>query len=187
MIKATALFVLLLTLAGCSSLPPASPGDRHWQLQGRIGLWLGDQQESSQIRWLQCGDNYSQIHLSGPMGVGGAEITSTPYGAQLNYRGEIQQAASAEQLAASIGWPVPVDALRYWLRGQAAPDAPLRADVSPSGNMNALQQLGWSLNFARYNGQQGEAMPGLIEAQRDDMRIKLIVSRWSDASEACAQ
>lgn len=176
-----------LLLSACSSLPPATPGDRDWLMQGRIGLWQGNQQESSQIRWLQCGEHYSHIRLSGPMGVGGADIISDRSGAQLNYKGETRRAQSAEQLATDIGWPVPVYALRYWLRGQAAPNAPLDAQVSPDGQLTQLQQLGWTLQFDRYQDGAGTTRPQRLEARRGDVRLKLLISNWSAAGEDCPQ
>ena len=174
-----------LLLGACSSLPPATPADSHWLMQGRIGLWMGEQQESSQIRWLQCGSDYSRIRLSGPMGVGGAEIISDHYGAELNYKGKTRRAQSAEQLAAEIGWPVPVYALRYWLRGQAAPNAPLEAQVSPDGQLTHLKQLGWTLSFVHKENHSGETLPKRVEAQRQDLRLKLLIGNWSEASEEC--
>lgn len=181
------LIAVLLLVSACSSLPPATSTDSDWLMQGRIGLWMGDQQESSQIRWLQCGRDNSRIRLSGPMGVGGAEIISDRYGAELNYKGETRRAQNAEQLAAEIGWPVPVYALRYWLRGQAAPDSPLTAKVSPDGRLAHLEQLGWTLDFAHDANAREETLPKRVEARRQDVRLKLLISSWSQASEECTK
>ncbi|MBM7424715.1 lipoprotein insertase outer membrane protein LolB [Spongiibacter marinus] len=179
--------VAAAVLTACSNLPPATPGEQHWHMQGRIGLWQGSQQESSQITWLQCGDHYAKIRLTGPVGVGGAEIISDPSGAQLTYKGDVRRAASAEALAADIGWPVPVSALRHWLRGRAAPNAPMAAQLSATGQLSSLEQFDWQIQFARYQHDNTDALPQLIEAQRGDTRLKLIVKSWRNGKQECAQ
>lgn len=187
MINLHRLFIatLVSAISACSSLPPPTAGEQHWLLQGRIGLWQGQQQESSQIRWLQCGSHDSTIRLSGPMGVGGADIRSTAAGAELHYKGEVKRADSAEALAADIGWPVPVTALRHWLRGKAAPGAALSAELSPTGQLSTLQQHGWQIRFSRYQNDRSTALPQLIDARRGDTRIKLLVSNWANGGEDC--
>ncbi len=178
---------LSLLLSACSSLPPAAPNTHHWQMDGRIGLWQGSQQESGQLNWLQCGADYSKIRLSSPLGVGGAEIIATATGASADFRGETRHAANAESLAADIGWPLPVSALRFWLRGQASPDAPLAAQLSTSGQLSELQQYGWHIRFTRHHGDSVDALPRTIDARRDGLRLKLIVKNWRDAQQECQQ
>ncbi len=173
-----------LLLSACASLPPSQIDPQHWQMSGRIGLWQNQQQESGQLSWLQCGNHYSKIRLTGPVGVGGAEIISTADGASVDYRGEHHRAANAETLAADIGWPLPVSALRFWLRGQAAPDAPLSAKLSASGQLSELQQYGWHIQFSRHSDST-DALPKSIDARRDKLRLKLIIKTWRDAQQEC--
>ncbi len=173
-------------LSACTTLPPAQLGES-WQLKGRIGLWLDNQQESSQVDWLQCGDNYSRIRLTGPMGVGGAEIIATAKTATLNYKGDIRHAANAEALASDIGWPIPVSALRHWLRGRPAPNGEIAAHISPNGQITELQQLGWSLQFSYHNAADGDPLPQKIDGRSDFARLKLIVKQWQNAPQECSK
>lgn len=184
--RPAALLVTACLLSGCSTLPPTQLGES-WQLHGRIGLWLEGQQESSQLEWLQCGENYSRIRLTGPMGVGGAEIISTASRATLNYRNDSRSAASAEALAAEIGWPIPVSALRHWLRGHPAPDSEISARMSPNSQITELSQHGWRLQFSYRDSEPGTPLPEKIEGHSDLARLKLIVKQWQDAQRECSE
>ncbi len=175
------LVIAALALAACSSPGTinGSPQGEHWQLQGRIGLWLDDRQESGNIDWRQCGDNSAQLRISGPLGVGGFEIRSNKNGAELQQGDATFHAGSIEELAYQAGWPVPVQALQYWVRGKAAPGAPLRGELDQAGRLKALEQYGWQIRYLDYFN-SAEKLPTKIEATKDQQRIKLIIRNWNE-------
>lgn len=165
-----------LLLSACASINP-STGKNYWRMQGKIGVWYDDQRESGTLDWNQCGPHYFSIALRGPAGIGGVDIDYGADGATLRQGGEEQHAPDAETLAARSGWPIPVDSLRYWLRGRANPNSPQQSQLSPEGKLETLQQSGWQISYSDYA--QDSGLPTRLEARRDAQRIKIIVREWS--------
>jgi outer membrane biogenesis lipoprotein LolB len=76
-LRSLAIFMVLL-ISACAT-PPKPPIDSEsetWQLQGKIGLWYKDTQESATIDWSQCSTEQVRIRLSGPLGATG-ELVDT--------------------------------------------------------------------------------------------------------------
>ena len=126
----------LILLAGCAASPERYHDNsaEHWQLKGKIGLWHGDKKESATIDWQQCGADKLHIRLSGPLGSGAIELFADQHGASLLQNGETRLADNIESLAAQAQWPLPVNALRLWVRGRAAPQMELRSRINTSGH-----------------------------------------------------
>jgi len=175
----------LLILAGCASSPERYPDNsaEHWQLKGKIGLWHGDKKESATIDWQQCSANSLHIRLSGPLGSGAIELVADQHGASLSQNGETQRADNIESLAAQAQWPLPVKALRRWVRGRAAPQLELSTRINTNGQLEQLEQAGWTILY-RYSHPQ-QTLPERIEASSADTRLVLMVRDWSDNVSAC--
>jgi outer membrane lipoprotein LolB len=77
-----------------------------------------------------------------------------------------------------MGWPIPVDALQWWVRGLAAPGAIEAEMLDAEGLLISLGQFGWSIDFDRYDSVAGLVLPKRLTATRDDYRVKLAISRW---------
>lgn len=172
-----ALFVLAtVLLSACATVAPTS-GKDYWRMQGKIGVWYDDQRESGTLDWNQCGSRFFAIALRGPAGIGGVDIRYGPEGAVLVHGDEEQRATNAETLAAQSGWPIPVDSLRFWLRGRANPDYPQQSQLSPEGTLLTLSQEGWHIAYTGYAENPG--LPTRLDARRNEQRIKIIVREWS--------
>ncbi len=181
--------LLLLSLAGCSTLQPGdvAVGGEHWQLSGKLGIWSGDQRDSAQIDWLNCGAHY-RIRLSGPLGGSAAILSSDGHRVTLERRGEDSlSAATAEELAATLGWPLPVSALRHWVLARPVPQQPFQAVTNSDGHLSNMQQLGWQLRFDRYRSRDSSAIPQLLELNGAALRVKLLVRQWQAAPTGCAE
>ena len=77
-----------------------------------------------------------------------------------------------------IGWPLPVDALAWWVRGLQAPGKADAVALDADGRLQSLEQFGWQIEFDRYRTSNGEALPARLEARRGDYRVKLVTGRW---------
>ncbi len=172
-------------LAGCAASPERYHDStaEHWQLKGKIGLWHGDKRESATIDWQQCGPSSMLIRLSGPLGSGAIELTADKSGASLNQNGEIRRADSIEHLAAQAQWPLPVEALRLWVRGRAAPQLELRSRINTNGQLEELEQAGWVIHY-RYSQAQ-QTLPDRVEARSANTRLSLIIRDWNEQTSAC--
>lgn len=177
----------LAVVASACSMTPATPPDSQasqWQLSGKIGLWMGDQQESASITWQHCSPASGRLRLSGPLGSGAIEIVQQPGQVTLRQGGDSRTADSAEQLALEAGWPIPVSALSFWVRGMAAPTSAQESQLSPQGQLRHLQQLGWEIDF---NYGENQQLPNRLEAVTEDQKVVLLIREWMAAPEYCQQ
>src|SRR4029077_9726004 len=58
-----------------------------------------------------------------------------------------------------LGWSVPLRALRYWVRAEAAPGQ-TAALAGPAQQPDTLQQFGWQVNYLGYHQTQGHQTQG---------------------------
>ena len=77
-----------------------------------------------------------------------------------------------------IGWRLPVDALKWWVRGLAAPGKIDHQIIDAEGQLINLQQNGWTVKFSRYDLTNGVVLPKRLNATKDNYRVKLAISRW---------
>ncbi|UTF61322.1 lipoprotein insertase outer membrane protein LolB [Gilvimarinus sp. DA14] len=187
-----------LLLSHCAQLPEQSPDSLNlsanqqalralekWQLQGKLGVRLPDDNGSARLSWQQHNDSFF-ISLSGPLGQGRVEINGEP--GRVVLRDGEHAPISAESPEALIfqatGWDLPVSALRYWVLGLPVADTEVtqlsyRDDQLPE----RFSQLGWQLHFKRYYQQQGLWLPSLLSATTqtpggENIRLTVAINQW---------
>jgi outer membrane lipoprotein LolB len=189
------LLLVLLLLNACTGVPVKEPvsdnkaayRDRaakldtipEWGLVGRISLDDGDHGGSGRLQWDVRSDS-SELDFHGAMGRGAWHLQIDPAGAVLKEANGVEQTASAvnDLIQARMGWPIPVDALQWWVRGLAAPGAIEDEELDAEGLLVKLEQFGWSVDFSRYDSVAGMELPKRLNATRDNYRVKLAISRW---------
>jgi len=150
-----------------------------WSLVSKISLDDGDQGGSGKLRWA-VEPGISELSFHGAMGRGAWNLQTGPQGAFLKMAdGTEQSAADVNDLIQNnVGWPVPLDALHWWVRGLAAPGSAEYREIGPDGLLISLQQFGWNVKFTRYDSVDGIDLPVRMNATQDDYRVKLAISRW---------
>lgn len=150
-----------------------------WGMAGKISLDDGDQGGSGRLQW-DVKPGRSEIDFHGAMGRGAWHLQIGPEGALLKMADGTQQAAAgvSELIQEHIGWPVPLEALQWWVRGLAAPGKVENEQVGPDGLLVSLRQFGWMVDFTRYDSVGIVELPVRLNATRDNYRVKLAVSRW---------
>jgi len=188
--RATAGAALLLTTA-CVSLPPAGdagswPARRaalqslhSWTLTGRIAVASGSEGFSGGLAWRQDGAR-SEIELRSPLGGTALSIrVDDPDFSVTDERGAaLDGEAARELLAAELGAPLPVGALRYWLVGAPAPGVDHRESIGSDGRLASLEQAGWQVRYARYEAVGGLALPARLELESGGVRLRLVAASW---------
>jgi outer membrane lipoprotein LolB len=184
---------VLLFAGGCATLPPAvEPHDwparraalqslDGWMLNGRIAVAAGADGFSGGFDWAQEGER-ADIALSGPMGGtrlaiqvdGGRFRVTDERGA--SYAGEEAERFVAERIGP--GRPLPVAAMRYWLVGAPAPDAPHEETLGAEGRLASLVQSGWRVRYDRYEPVGVLALPARLEMTTEGLRLRVVVSSW---------
>ena len=150
-----------------------------WGLVGKISLDDGDQGGSGRLQW-DAQPEKSTLDFHGAMGRGAWHLQISPQGAVLREaNGDEQSAPGVNELIQDrMGWPIPVDALQWWVRGLAAPGVIENEVFDAEGLLLSLDQFGWRVDFNRYEVIDGLSLPKRLNAHRDNYRVKLAISRW---------
>lgn len=189
---------LVALVSGCARQPwqapePIDSWEQHrqaaaqlesWQVSGKLGLRLPDDNVSARLRWQQEGDQF-RIDLSGPLGQGRVVVRGNSHKVRLTQSGsEPLEASSADELVwQATGWPFPASDLLYWVRGITAPKGDYRIrEYTPEGLLKTLEQDGWTVHFSRYQSSDQLAtdipLPGQLVAEQQDIRLTLIIYQW---------
>lgn len=154
-----------------------------WQLIGKVGFRTPDQASSASLNWQQQGSRFD-IHLTGPFGQGGVELSGTREQVRLNIagRGEFWTSKPEQLLFEQIGWDIPVTTLFHWVRGIPSPNRPATFELDDQGRLATLQQAQWQLNYRSYQRVESLWLPKKIQLQRDQIRLTLVIKRWTHAN-----
>lgn len=146
-----------------------------WQLDGRAAVAVGTQGWQATLDWRQRGDS-SEVHLSGPFGVGAVVLKRTAAGLSLN--GAAPSDAVLGQLQEKLGFELPLDHLRFWLLG--VPDPSMASELKRGDQDRALQliQDGWSVDYDRYIPSDGDVLPAHLVLSREGVRVRIAVDHW---------
>jgi len=192
----------LLLLPACTSLPTtpsvpsAAPLDwpsrraelqaqADFTLKGRLAVAAGDEGFSAGLRWQQR-DRDALIELDGPFGVGGLRLQARGDALQLTTsRGErLDGEAARVELERRLGFPLPLESLRYWVRGVPDPARPAEERLATDApRLAGLSQDGWSIDYTAYLEQPAAgALPRRLSAVREGTRLRLVIEDWSDGN-----
>lgn len=195
--RAMLLMVGALALTACASLPSHAPvgapdeqawsarqGALHalkdWDLSGRVAIADGKDGGSGSLDWQQQ-DEVLRFDFSGPFGAGGVHIQGDADALWVKTsRGDDFVTTDPEQdFAARLRLPLPVLSMRYWMRGMPDPGAPYDKQVDAQGELTQLTQRGWVVEYQAYASVQGYSLPARLTLTRNDVRIKLVLDKWT--------
>ena len=150
-----------------------------WGFVGKLSVDDGRQGGSGRLQW-DVQSKSSELDFHGAMGRGAWHLQISPEGAILREADGAEQAAEGVNalILDRMGWPIPVDALQWWVRGLAAPGPVENVVLTPEGLLLGLEQFGWSVDFNRYDSAAGVAMPVRLDARQGSYRVKLAIGRW---------
>lgn len=197
---------LAVTVTACSSLSPILPPQQAaqaraereraisaieaWNLNGRISLRRDDEAWHASLLWHQIQDIF-QIRIIAPLGQGGAQLAGSAHDVVLQTGDGEFRADSAERLLAEqFGWRLPIDGLRYWTLGLAAPGEVVSANYDETGYLAELNQAGWQIDYHGYTPVTTAVgtinLPGKIFLRRDGLEVRLVVDSWQVTSNGVA-
>jgi len=145
-------------LAGCVTQPQkmASATSRasvSTEYQGRFAVHYADQ--TGQIRdaygnfdWVEQADAVT-LSLRNPLGNTLAIVVATPTTASLELPNQAPRTADnvEDLMQSSLGFPMPVSGLRYWLRNEPAPGSHAKTSEDASGRITQIVQDGWQIDY----------------------------------------
>lgn len=183
--------LVLALLGGCVQQPRQVPTDwqthltavsaqTHWDLQGKIGLRAPGRSGSAFLSWNQTPENYRLV-LSGALGLGRLVLDGDASGVTWQDKdGTTRHHPDASVLIAKAwGWAVPVNALRYWVRGIPDPSLPVDDQVLEQGLSTRFRQSGWTVAPENYSDVGGISLPGRVRLNGETAAITVSISRWT--------
>lgn len=184
---AVLLVSLATLLAGCAALVPTVPGsppaavagDPAFELSGRLAIRQGDQAISANLRWRYDGQAEEMV-ISAPLGAGSVEIERNAAGVTLRAAGRVERAASAEALMrGTLGFALPLDGLRYWVRGQTGPGGvAVRIVRDAAGRIESFHEAGWDVTILVFSAAPLDALPRRIDVASSELQVRLVIDQW---------
>ena len=153
-----------------------------WSMQGRVALSVGDRGGSGRLDWRQQGDAF-EVSLAAPVTRQSWRLAGTHLGATLEgLEGGPRAGRDADVLLReATGWPIPVQAMAWWVRGLASPDAVL--EFGADGRPRRLYAQGWTVDYQEWlpASEPWPEMPRRLQAVRGDARVRVVVDGWEPA------
>lgn len=153
----------------------------HWQAKGRVAASKAGEGGNASFVW-NHEPNFFKIHMFGPFGAGSAELTGN------DQRVMFEQADGKKMLAPNpeevlyhnTGLFIPVSGLSHWIKGIPSPLMSVdHFGVNQYGQLAYLVQSGWRIQFQKYQQINTLSLPEKIQLERGDVRVKLVIKRWS--------
>ena len=187
-LTATAPALIVLTLAGCASvaleraarqaaLPPVQQA---FEASGRLSARHGAEALAANFEWRHAGE-HDELELVSPLGQTIAVLTGD--GARVRLQAADGRVLTAENWSAlteqGLGWPLPVDGLKYWMQGAARVGAPFTSEAGEDGRAAVLRQDGWTIVYQAYT-QTAAAVwrPSRLTASYPEVELRLAIDRW---------
>jgi outer membrane lipoprotein LolB len=184
---------LLVSLVGCTTVSyhPAetflssnkaySSGTKNllsWDMQGAIAVKTNQKGWNASFNWSQRQANY-HLTIFGPLGSNRISLTGNNEHAILTTAERTYEATNAEVLLEQrLGWYIPVNSIYYWVRGLPAPGAISHKVRNAEGQLIAIDQQGWHIEYQSYDKINGLNLPTLIELRNSKVFIRIAIHQW---------
>jgi len=187
---------LLMAVSACSTVPhieapvkdPAAAWRAHsaqmaaihdWDIEGRIAIRSYNEAVNANLRWQQTGDRY-EIDLSGPFGSGAVHLSGAPGAVRLKTDDQDMVADNAETLLYQVtGLLVPIESLKYWIRGLPQPDSGGSQNLDPQGRLAWVEQDRWKVRFRAYAPVSSQQLPVKVFVDNHQLSVRIVIDKWS--------
>lgn len=171
---------LLSACAGTGIRSGGGDNNERWRLSGKIGLRAPQLAESAYVNWRQCGERFD-VRISGPLGQTVARIDGKAEALTLRFEGRepITTRDPESLMQQQLGWSLPIRALRYWVRAQAAPGGDAKIS-GPELQPNGLFQQGWQIDYLAYHQSDAATLPAKLRMSGDqNLQATLLINEWA--------
>lgn len=191
--------LLLLLLSACAPLqkqaghtiqftPPSWSAHQNemasidkWQIKGKLAYRNNTDSGSAWFDWTQHGDKFT-IYLSGPFGVGTVQISGNAQAITLSQPGkaDISSHSPSTLTQRLFGWQLPVEQMRFWVRGiPASSSSGVIKTFNEANMLGSLREDDWQLTISRYQAGPHGQLPGKIKGRSDKLAFTLLLKEWS--------
>jgi len=181
--------VILLAVSGCSSLQSSTSAKPvfpeilttfpdTWTLHGRISVINENENWYARFNWIQEKEDF-QISFTGPLGETELQISQVDRDIRLKTPSYERTSNDLEQLISQeTGWKFPVNSLRYWSYGRPNPDESANVKYNEQQHVSEISQSGWRIQYPKRMQVEQYLLPKKIIATEQNMKIKIIITRW---------
>jgi len=175
-------------LAGCApgalergpteaTLPPVL---QTFEATGRLSARHGAQGLAANFQWRHAGE-HDDLELLSPLGQTIAILAGD--GASVRLQASDGRVLTAESWTAlteqGLGWPLPVDGLKYWMQGTARAGASHTTEAGDDGRAKVLRQDGWTIVYQGYTETTAAGWrPSNMTLSYPDVELRLVIDRW---------
>jgi outer membrane lipoprotein LolB len=159
--------------------PVTADADPAFELSGRLAIRQAEQALSANLRWRFDGQGEEMV-ISAPLGAGSVEIARDADGVTLRTGGRVERAATVEALMrGTLGFALPLDGLRYWVRGQTGPDGvAVRVVRDGAGRIESFHETGWDIVIPAFSPPPLDALPRRIDVASTELQVRLVIDQW---------
>ena len=194
--KINVLIILVLLLGACAQPPKLIPvenpeqvwkvrstylyGREVWKANMSVVGATAEEKFKTRLNWDQNNNSY-QIKLRDFIGRTVAIINgSDSHVSAKTSKGKTYKGETAEELLDEIaGMRIPLDGLRYWLRGLPEPGAKLDSFIlGEDGVAKSMKQNGWQMSYPSYEKFGDIQMPKQVLLAYDDLNLTVNISSW---------
>lgn len=150
-----------------------------WQVDGRVGLSDGRRAGSMGFVW-KYRDNGHFIHLRTTAGGKQWQLRFNADGAVLE-GGEVGRLEGPHPDALveeAVGWPIPVAAMAWWIRGLIPPQGMQELEYGNDGELLRVHQAPWALNYKHFRPYQDLMLPARLDATAENYQVRIAVGEW---------
>ena len=157
-----------------------------WDIHARLVILLEDKVYPVGINWIRQHE-YSSMVIEAPFGQGVIRIESNvSIDEKKQFKltladGKYHFGATPEVLLVNLlGWSIPVNSLKSWVKGVPDPNVDFNYETYGSGRLKLLSQNGWSVNYLEYFSEQKQRqqLPKRLYLKHDNMALKIVIERW---------
>jgi len=179
-----AALVVVVTFAGCTTLPAPAPqrapeaGDAPFTLAGRISARHGSNAVAGGFTWTHA-PRRDRIDLADPLGQTLARLDGEPGNVTVRLAdGRVEAATTWNELTRrALGVTIPVEGLAFWIRGVGAPGSQATIERDGEGRVAALRQDGWDIAYAYDNASTMPRRVTLTYPGAEPVEVRVVVDR----------
>ncbi len=191
--------ITAVLLSGCVSLKPpkltktqtdyqkSSPLTREqklramksWNISGAVSVKQPGRSFIARYTWQQIGGQYninihSNLDLASVQLIGNASQVTMKASDGKTFKSNNINSLMQQQL----GWRLPVNNLKYWIRSLPAPGN-ANAKYNSLGQTQRINQTGWTVTYSRYQRINGLELPTLMNVSGRDLQLRIVVKNWA--------
>lgn len=131
------------------------------------------------FQWQENGDTV-RLELNNPLGQTLAIIDSSPGLATLELPNKPPQTAPSvtDLMQHTLGFALPVEGLRYWLKSSAAPTSRAKTATDDAGRLTQLKQDGWTIDYLAYTDAPADGVKRVnLTREAPPLAVKLVLDQ----------